>query len=169
MKKTMILASLALSVIMIGCGNSSNDDNNKNGSISSRFSIIDMGGQKVMRDTNTSLEWTNSAGGCQPITTSGVAQSDAQNTALNYCNTSTFAGHTDWRVPTAIEGQTFINEMKSEGITPYYTNPTCPRVVGFNAEKTTLQTVNSHNTAPIGAITAWPSLRAGIRCVRAVN
>ncbi len=77
-----------------------------------------------------------------------------------------FASHVDWRVPTITEIQTFTVEMQSAELIPFYQNPACPRVVGYNEDNTTLQNTNTHNTPPIGAITDWTEQNAGVRCVR---
>jgi len=55
-----------------------------------------------------------------------------------HCAALDYASHTDWRVPTVTEIQTFTVQMQTAGITPFYQNPACPRVVGYNDDNTTI-------------------------------
>jgi len=177
----MLLSSLVLGTIMIGCGSSSGDSSgssstsgttqNGNGGTTqqtSRFAPMTMNSETVMQDTTSNLEWVNSAPGCHPMTP-GKDAATAMNEAINHCVALNFASHTDWRLPTITEVQDFTVEMQNAGIIPYYQNPACPRLVGFNADKTAIQNTNTHNTPPIGTITDWGNLNAGVRCVRDVT
>lgn len=125
-----------------------------------------MNSQLLMQDSTTNLEWVNGHGGCHPMVPGKTAMV-AFNEAETHCAALDYASHADWRVPTVVEIQTFTVEMQNEGITPFYQNTACPRVVGYNDDNTTLQNTNTHNTAPIGTITDWAELNAGVRCVRA--
>jgi len=184
MKTQMILASLALSIVMIGCGSSSGDSNtggstnnnnsgmgtgNNNGNTgntrSSRFEPMTMNNNIIMQDKTTSLEWINGSGGCHPMA-GGKSAQEAFDESEAHCEGLTFAGHTDWRVPTITEAQSFTVGMNDDGIIPFYQNPACPRIIGYNMGKTALQNTNTHNTPPIGTITDWATLNAGVRCVR---
>ncbi len=131
----------------------------------SRFTPMTMNNQIVMHDTTSNLEWVNGPGGCHPMVL-GKTAATAFGESEAHCAALDYASHTDWRVPTIVEIQTFTVEMQSAGITPFYQNPACPRVVGYNDDNTTIQNTNTHNTPPIGTITDWRELNAGVRCVR---
>ena len=170
----LLLGTLVISTIMIGCGssdpvtNSANNNTNmgdNNPTANSRFAPMTMNNQIIMRDTTTNLEWVNGPGGCHPMVP-GKTAATAFSEAEAHCAALDFASHTDWRVPTITEIQTFTVEMQNAGTTPFYQNPACPRVVGYNDDNTTIQNTNTHNTPPIGTITDWSNLNAGVRCVR---
>ena len=178
----IVLSSLVLCSLMIGCGgssSSSNGDNNQsNGqqqgnqqqgnqqnNTQTRFAAMTMSNQIIMQDTTTNLEWVNGPGGCHPMLP-GKTQMVAFDESVAHCEMLDFSGHTDWRVPTIEEIQTFTVQMQEKGLEPFYQNPTCPRVVGYNDDNTTIQNTNTHNTPPIGNITDWAEMNAGVRCVR---
>ncbi len=168
-----IFASLFISSLMIGCGgSSSNKAADDTGSMdppsATRFKPMTMSKQIVMQDTTTKLEWVNGTGGCHPMTP-GKSEVVALAEALDHCDNLVYASHSDWRVPTPAEIQVFNTEMKEAGITPFYANPMCPRVVGTNDRNTDLSTVNTHNTPPLGTVSAWMDSNAGVRCVRVFN
>lgn len=180
----MLLSSLVISTIMIGCGSSSdgttvatsdsgmqssggNTTNGSNNSTTTRFATMSMNNQTVTRDVTINLEWVNGPGGCHPMVP-GKTEEVAFDEAEAHCQNLDFAGHTDWRVPKIGEIQTFTVEMQNANLQPFYQNPACPRVVGYNADKTQIQNTNTHNTPPIGTISDWDELNAGVRCVRDV-
>ncbi len=163
-----LLGSLLLSSFFVGCGSSSSsntDDSSNNNS--DRFKSVTMMNQIVMQDKTTSLEWVNGSGGCHPMTP-GKTQAVALAESLKHCDDLVYAGHSDWRVPTPNEIKEFNVEMGEAGITPFYANPSCPRVVGLNDRATDLSTVSTHNTPPIGTVAAWMNSNAGVRCVRGI-
>jgi len=179
----ILLSSLVISTIMIGCGSSSdgetvatgdnsmqtdgNTTNGSNNNTTTRFATMSMNNQTLTRDVTTNLEWVNGPGGCHPMVP-GKTEQVAFDEAEAHCLNLDFAGHTDWRVPTIGEIQTFTVEMQNANLTPYYQNAACPRVVGYNNDKTQIQNTNTHNTPPIGTISDWGELNAGVRCVRDV-
>jgi hypothetical protein len=63
-----------------------------------------------------------------------------------------------------------IKDMRSAGKTPFYTVPSCPRLMGVDGATATA--VNTHNTDPVGGLTAWsmllqlPKTNYGVKCVR---
>ena len=159
-----LLGSLLLSSFVVGCGGSDSDSDSETPS-STRFKPVTMMNQIVMQDNTTKLEWVNGAGGCHPMT-SGKTEAVALAESVDHCDNLVYASHTDWRVPTSEEIQVFNNEMANAGKVPFYANPACPRVVGVNDRATNLSTVNTHNTPPLGTISAWVNSNAGVRCVR---
>jgi hypothetical protein len=177
--RKIVLSSLVLGMLMIGCGSSSpvlaidNEDNqtsmgqtdDQQTNNQTRFAAMTMNNQIVMQDTTTNLEWANGAGGCHPMAP-GITAMDAFNETVEHCEMMDFSTHTDWRVPTIEEIQTFTVQMQNAGLIPFYQNPACPRVVGYNEDNTTIQNTNTHNTPPIGTITDWTEQNAGVRCVR---
>ena len=120
----------------------------------------------TITNTTTKLEWINGPDtSCQPL----PANIDTERIipiAKDRCAGSTFAGHSDWRVPLASEQQSFIQDMNKSGVTPFYSHPACSKVIGLSADKQTVQEINTHNTVPVGAINAWASHATGLRCVR---
>lgn len=178
----LLIASLLISSIMIGCGDSNDTDStgdsttnsSMNGSENNtgndttpttRFVTASLDNQNTMQDTTTNLEWVNGMGGCHPMVP-GKTESVAFVEAELHCEELVFATHGDWRVPTIEEIQTFTVEMQNEALVPFYQNAACPRVVGYNEDNTTILNTNTHNTNPIGTITPWAELNAGVRCVR---
>jgi len=165
------LGSLTIAMIMIGCGSSSTTTNDSpdtkqdNLNKQTRFVSMTINNDIVMQDTQTKLEWANGPAGCNPMTP-GKSAIEAFNISENHCSMMSFASHEDWRVPTIGEIQKFTVDMNTSGLKPYYQNPACPRVVGYNDDNTTLQNTNTHNTPPIGIVTDWTNLNAGVRCVR---
>ena len=178
--KVLSTGGLILSAVLLAaCGSDSNSDNDNNpsgASNDSRFTPTTMNEEIVMRDKTTGLEWVNGVTpgsekptGCHPMP-SGISADGVVTVANNFCNTLDFGGHTDWRVPKVTELKKYTVDMKTAGLTPFYQNPSCPRVVGFNTNSngmtTTISTVNTHNTDPIGEVNPWGSSNAGVRCVR---
>lgn len=179
MRKNLVitlLTSLSAALILTGCGDDDNDNKTtttENNS-STRFEQVTIMNDTVERDNETKLEWVGSAGSmntaCSPR---GSATSEAEDiaSAQAHCDALEFAGYSDWRVATANEHATFIKEMHSAGKTPFYLNAACPRVIGVDGN-TTAKAVNTHNTAPIGEMTAWSTLLTqgasnfGVKCVR---
>ena len=172
-----ILASLVLSIGLIGCGsNSSNStDTTMADANNSRFMKMTMMEQNVIQDTKTGLEWVdgnNKAGvssGCNPQG-AGHTKESIKEVSEQFCSDLVFASHEDWRTATPAEHQEYITQMQKAGKIPFYANPSCPRLVGLdnNGE---VKSVNTHNTQPIGAMTPWDDLplasnNVGIKCVR---
>ena len=183
MKTTLILGTIATSMILYGCGSSGNSTNNNGmntGNTNSgagqteRFTKMNMMGDTVEQDNQTKLEWVGSAGSngmtaCQPH---GAATTEAGDIAMAkaHCDGLVFAGHDDWRVATAEEHAMFITGMDAAGMTPFYANPACPRLIGTDGTNATA--VNTHNSNPVGAMTPWTTLlnqnatNFGVKCVR---
>jgi len=172
----LALSMLAVSIVSIlftGCDSSSSSNNGELGDTmpTTRFMSMSMMDQDIMQDTNTSLEWVNGtkvagvATGCLPVVP-GSDVDEINAIALNHCDNLMFAGHSDWRVPSIMEVQEFTVEMQKAAMTPFYANPACPRLVGLDTNNT-IETINTHNTDPIGMINPWTNLNAGVRCVRA--
>ncbi len=159
-----ILAIGVVSILFTGCDSSSSSNDTK------RFISMSMMDQDIMQDSNTGLEWVNGTqiagveSGCLPVAP-GSNVDEINAIALNHCDNLMFAGHSDWRIPSITEIQEFTVEMKNVGMTPFYANPACPRLVGLDTNNT-IETINTHNTDPIGMINPWIDLNAGVRCVR---
>lgn len=192
MNKNILIGAILASLMIVGCGSSNSDTTNDTpdrtidddmnvtsmdtNMTSSRFRSMTMNKQIIVIDAITKLEWINGASqedistgtenGCLP-TGPGETEESAKAISSTHCDTLDFAGYTDWRVPTAEEHKVFIVEMKKADMTPFYTNPFCPRVAGTDADD--LNTVNTHNTAPIGDINSWAEGNYGTRCVRTAN
>jgi len=119
--------------------------------------------------------WIGSAGsnGTTARQSHGAVTTEAGDIAMAkaHCEALVFTGHSDWRAATATEHATFITGMNSAGMTPYYFNPACQRVIGTDGTNATA--VNTHNSSPIGATTPWETLlqgqatNYGVKCVRA--
>lgn len=171
-KKTL-LSAVALSLLLVGCGGSSNNTKVVEGE--QRFVKMTMADQNIMQDTKSGLEWVegnNIAGvssGCNPIA-SGKTKAEIKTISEEFCANLDFASHDDWRVATPAQHQEFITEMEKEGKIPFYANPACPRLVGKDSSGD-IKSVNTHNSNPIGTMTPWDDLpltgnNAGIKCVR---
>jgi len=173
--KTTLLSAITLSLLLTGCGTSTTTCPTQTHSDDPRFVKVTMAEQNIMQDKKTALEWVEGnnksdvPSGCNPVTP-GNSESAIKTIAEEFCSDLNFANHDDWRVPTPSEHQEFITAMNKEGRTPFYANPACPRLVGKD-KNGNIKSVNTHNTAPIGAMTPWNSLaltgnNAGIKCVR---
>lgn len=132
-----------------------------------RFVNKTINNQTILIDNTNNIEWVNSAPGCNP--THIALQTEAYDTSKKYCENLSFASYSDWRLPSISEAKTFIVDTEKAGIVPYYQNIGCPRLIGFNADKTKVQTATTHNLQPSGIIKDWEGLNAGIRCVRNDN
>ena len=177
MKLLKISGVLFSTVLLAACGSSSSDKEANPGGASSdgRFNPTTVNEEIVMRDKTTGLEWVNGLAansskmitGCHPMQ-AGLSTDGVVTEANNFCNNLDFGGHTDWRVPRVTELKKYTVDMKAAGLTPFYQNLSCPRVVGFNADNT-ISTINTHNTDPVGKVNPWGSSNAGVRCVRKTN
>lgn len=168
------LAGVALAGMMLaGCGSSnSTTDNN---TMANRFTKMTMMGDTVEQDNQTKLEWVGSAGAmgnaCQPHAAATTEEADIAS-AQAHCDALEFASHTDWRVATPEEEAEFIKDMKEAGLTPFYQNPSCPRLIGVDGNGKA-KAVNTHNSNPVGEMTPWATLitqdskNFGVKCVRA--
>ena len=157
----LLLSSILSILFVAGCSDAEKTE---------RFSTYTTKKEIVMRDKIAHLDWTNgrvdrtAQSGCKPIKPIRIAD-EINMIANDYCSNINFAGHDDWRVPTAKENQTFILETKKAGKHPYYLIPKCPRIIGVDGNK--VSTTNTHNSSPLGKINAWDKNKgAGIRCVR---
>ena len=162
--KTTLLSLLTIS-LFVAC--SPSPDN-------SRFKTSNTNDEITLTDTKTKLEWVNGSefkefDGCKGFPKKPTnTEAFIRKSVLDHCEGLTFAGHNDWRVPTATENQRFVIATKSANITPYYTIKACPRVIGTKGDK--VVTTNTHNTKPMGEINAWvDGTNGGVRCVREVN
>jgi len=175
MKKNLILSAVVTSIIMVGCGSSnnsnSNDDNDSN--TTARFTITEVGGEKIRVDAQTKLEWIGSSGknsnACIPQPAATTEPEDIAD-AIAHCEALEFAGKTDWRVATTSEHVVFIKGMHDAKLTPFYQNAMCPRVIGVDG--TLASAVNTHNSSAVGEQTPWSTLLTnsttnyGVKCVR---
>jgi len=136
-----------------------------------RFNISNIDDEITITDKTTKLQWVNGSefkefDGCKgfpkkPTNTKAFIKKEV----FAHCEALKFAGHDDWRVPTAKENQAFVTALKKANITPYYTIKACPRVIGTDGDK--IMTTNTHNTKPIGEINPWKDgTNGGVRCVR---
>jgi hypothetical protein len=186
-KMTVIMVALSASLLIFsGCGDSDNNttiENNETNQTESnttetnstvRFESEFIAGDKVERDNQTKLEWIGSIGtlssACMPNVVADAEETEVE-ASKAHCENLTFAGHSDWRVPTSAENSAYIKAMQDAGKTPYYLSSTCPRVIGVDSN-TSAQVVNTHNSDPVGAITPWSTFLEstitsfGVKCVR---
>jgi hypothetical protein len=190
MNRQLTFAMLAIStslLIFSGCGSSDNDTTTPENSETNqtetnttemnatvRFESIMISGDTIERDNQTKLEWIGSIGtlssACMPNMAADTEETEVE-ASKAHCENLTFAGHSDWRVPTSTENSDYIKAMQDAGITPYYLSSTCPRVIGVDND-TSAQAVNTHNADPVGAITPWSTFLEkditsfGVKCVR---
>ena len=139
-----------------------------------RFKTTNRNDEITITDTKTKLEWVNGSefkefDGCKGFPRKPKnTEAFIRKAVLEHCASLTFAGHSDWRVPTASENQRFVIATKSANITPYYTIKACPRVIGTRGDN--IVSINTHNTKPMGEINAWvDGTNGGVRCVRKVR
>jgi len=168
MNYRFIGGALVASILIVGCGSSSD-----NSSDVERFTKVTVSGDTLEQDNMKKLQWVGSAGAdgkaCQANPIADM-EAGAVASANDHCFALVFAGHDDWRVPKAVEQSDMIKDMRSAGQTPFYTVPSCPRLMGVDGEIATA--VNTHNVEPVGGLTAWSDLLAlpktnyGVKCVR---
>ena len=166
-KKNTWIGALLLSAIFVGCGDNESKESTE------RFVFETINGDTVEKDTQKKLMWVGSDGAdgkaCQKNPTADM-EAGAIASAKEHCESLVFAGFDDWRVPTPNEMSEMIKGMYAAGKTPYYTVPSCPRLMG--AEGTTAMAVNTHNSEPVGALIPWgtllqmPKTNYGVKCVR---
>lgn len=162
--KNYLLPLLTLS-LFIGCSPTSQK---------SRFKTTNRNDEITIIDTKTKLEWVNGSefkefDGCKGFPKKPTnTHAFIKKSVVEHCKSLTFAGHNNWRVPTATENQRFIIATKSANITPYYTIKACPKVIGIQGRK--VVSINTHNTKPIGEINSWvDGTNGGVRCVREIK
>lgn len=159
-------------MIMTGCGSNNDKNEEENNAMSDRFTLVEKSGDTVERDNEANLEWIGSAGmgACSPNGAATTQEADVA-AAKAHCETLVFAGHDDWRVATAQENADHIQGMQDAGMTPFYQNAGCPRLIGVDASDNA-SAVNTHNASPAGNMTPWATLitqgasNYGVKCVR---
>lgn len=166
MNYKIVGSALVASLVLVACGGSSD-------SSTERFTKEVRNGDTLEKDNQTRLEWVGSAGAdgnaCQANPVADM-EAGAVASANDHCFSLVFAGYDDWRAPTAAEQSAMIKDMNAAGKTPFYTVPSCPRLMGVDGMTATA--VNTHNKEPIGGLTAWPALlqlpktNYGVKCVR---
>ncbi len=172
MKKNVLMGAMVASMMMVGCGS---DNDEAPVTTEPRFSTKIVMGDTMELDSATNLAWIGSVGtaggnACIPNPAPTDMMTEVA-TAKDHCTALVFAGHGDWRMPTASENTKFITDMMSDGKIPFYANPSCPRIIGIDGEIAV--TVNTHNTQIVGDTTPWPTLlemqggkNFGVKCVR---
>ena len=79
--------------------------------IPQNFSVKSVSGQKIIFDNNTGLQWQ------------GIeAEKHTWEDAVNHCNNLTYAGYSDWRLPTPQELLTIVDISKKPALNSYFTN-----------------------------------------------
>jgi len=185
MKVQLLIGAMTASMMMAGCGSSNKTSSNTKTSMegnitmntnsTERFTKMVMMGDTVEQDSQTKLEWVGSTGSngttaCQPHPSATTEAADIAG-AKAHCDALIFASHEDWRVATPQEHAIFIKGMQDAGMTPFYANPACPRLIGVDANGT-VKAVNTHNSAPVGDMSTWDALlkfdatNYGVKCVR---
>lgn len=143
------------------------------------ISNANVGGGETVVDSTTSLEWISdtqldtNGEGCVNPANSGPTEPSA---ADSRCVTQSYAGHSDWRAPTAAELTELTTSVVAEGFTLKYLNPACPALVGTDG---IVRTENANSAAATAfpsagpgdllgtALSALPGgVNAGVRCVR---
>lgn len=145
-------------------------------------SNANVGGGETVVDSTTSLEWISdtqldtNGEGCVNPANSGPTEPSAADAR---CVAQSYAGHSDWRAPTAAELTELTTSVVAEGFTLKYLNPACPALVGTDG---IVRTENANPTAASAfpnagpgdilgtALSALPGgVNAGVRCVRSTQ
>ena len=122
-----------------------------------RDALPNAAGGGTLVDNTTRLEWVNdteldsNGEGCISPAQAGPIEPAA---ADSRCASQNFAGHDDWRAPTAAELTELTKAAIAEGQPLKYLNPLCPAVVGKDG------IVRTEN-ANASAATAFPNAQAG--------
>lgn len=169
MKSNGMISLFAVAILMVGC---SDNDTVENNDTAERFTTMEKSGDTVRIDSVSKLEWIGSAGmgACSPHAAATTEMEDLAS-GIAHCEALVFAGHEDWRMATAAEHADFIKGMDAAGLTPFYANPACPRLIGTEGSDSAVA-VNTHNSDPVGSMTPWATLlmqnatNFGIKCVR---
>ena len=147
MQHNLSLAMLALA--LAGCAADAGSD---------RFTdALTSTGMATLIDESTGLEWVNDENACSPL---GAPTADTPTQAREFCDSLSFAGHDDWRMPSVAEASELITGAMDDGFALTYQNPACPAVVAMGGTY-----IMTHNGSVPGAVTTMPP-SVGIRCVR---
>ena len=101
------------------------------------FTIQTISSQKVILDNNTGLIWQ------QTISTDKYQWDDA----VSYCNGLSYAGYSDWRLPTPQELLTIVDNSKEYPAIDETYFPNTPAYLGYFWSSTTVNYTNSPDSA----------------------
>ncbi len=93
----------------------------------SSYSVIPVGDDHVVRDNVTQLMWQQA----------GRPEAVDWKTALDYCATLTFAGETDWRLPTRIELGSLVDHRRSQPAIDLTAFPSSPSTAFWSSSPST--------------------------------
>ncbi len=148
MKKLQFSAILLFAVlaIFVSCNN---DDETDERFQSELVGTMDM---EILTDTETGLTWVNDIRGCF----AGVV------IATTECEDLTFAGQSDWRLPSPDEMVELITEISERDMRLNYINLDC---AFMSTSDTTVWVFTENSTMPGGMTSNRPAI-SGVRCVR---
>lgn len=150
-KKINLLAIAIFSITIISC---SDDNDTTEVMTEARFQAEFVGDmdQEILIDNETDLVWINDVRGCFAAIVNPTTE----------CAELTFAGQSDWRVPTADEMAELLTEIAEREMNLNYINVNCPLM----STSDTIW-VFTENTDTPGLMTMNQPGNAGLRCVRA--
>ncbi|MGV6817214.1 MAG: Lcl domain-containing protein [Thiotrichales bacterium] len=177
----VVLADLGLPA-GVRCVRSGTETEPKVSTGSTRFSaLMGTSGGQTLVDSQTALEWINDSqldsngDGCvSPANVGATEPAEAE----SRCDNQNFAGHSDWRAPTAAELTELMTAAEADGVKLNYLNPMCPALVGSDGivrtENANSAAESAFPDATTGAVLATTvsglnGINAGVRCVRARN
>jgi len=159
MKKILISAAMVGFLAgLSGCVNNSATPS----SDTKRFTTKTVNGDTLLMDNTSGLTWTNSGMGCKPLMGGSPAETAQQANA--FCRSLSFGGFKDWRLSTVAEMTTLETQTDAHGISLFYKNPKCKRVLASNGANSVVS-ISTSNNAPVGR-NLGHKLPSGTRCVR---
>ncbi len=130
--------------------------------------------ESVIINHQTGLVWANdntdepvgggATRGCLIMDSAANAE-ELRSRFAGYCDNSTYAGFTDWRMPTPLELSKYTVQMYMEGKTPGMARKGCTRTLGVESDGT-VKAVWTHNMNQPGYIETATLTPSGGRCVR---
>lgn len=148
---------MSMGLLTVSC---SDDDDNDNAdtemempTAEARFQTELVGDMdmELLIDTETDLVWVNDARGCFAAIVNPTTE----------CAEFTFAGQTDWRIPTPEEMSELLTEIAERDMNLNYINASC----ALMSTSDTVWVFTENSDMP-GAMTMAEPGNAGLRCVR---
>ncbi|GEM_PF-4477626 len=116
--------------------------------------------EAIVKDSQTGLVWVNSKNACYLHRIGPVSISDTPQKAIDHYSNLTFAGNSEWRLPTDAELSDFVIKTKSQNLQLAYIFEGCKTIIAANGKF-----VKTEKSDEAGIIEDMIAGGAGVRCV----